>query len=147
MKLHTQFLIFSISLFTFLTLTLTGIDHIIHATLYEYGLVFSEAWAQPYWVMYWLAFQGVAVGCAAISRSWWLLIFYEAFTLTATQDLIFYAIWGRGIFPSGDWTWMTAYRLFGHWGTSEQFFLSGAALAAASMAYAAFKVYDAEKKS
>ena len=28
------------------------IDRLIHGTLYDFGLVFNEAWAQPYWLMF-----------------------------------------------------------------------------------------------
>jgi hypothetical protein len=27
------------------------IDKLVNSTLYNYGLVFSDAWAQPYWLM------------------------------------------------------------------------------------------------
>lgn len=30
---------------------ITQIDRLINSTLYGYGLVFSDAWAQPYWLM------------------------------------------------------------------------------------------------
>lgn len=30
---------------------LTQIDKLINSTLYGYGLVFNDAWAQPYWLM------------------------------------------------------------------------------------------------
>jgi hypothetical protein len=28
------------------------IDRLVHGTLYNYGLVFDEGWAQPYWLMF-----------------------------------------------------------------------------------------------
>jgi hypothetical protein len=30
---------------------ITQIDRLVNSTLYGYGLVFSDAWAQPYWLM------------------------------------------------------------------------------------------------
>jgi hypothetical protein len=27
------------------------IDQLVHGTLYSFGLVFSDSWAQPYWLM------------------------------------------------------------------------------------------------
>jgi hypothetical protein len=31
---------------------LLEIDKLINGTLYDYGLVFSNDWAQPYWLMF-----------------------------------------------------------------------------------------------
>jgi uncharacterized Zn-finger protein len=33
----------------FILFSLTRIDNIVHGTLYNYGLQFSDNWAQPYW--------------------------------------------------------------------------------------------------
>lgn len=33
----------------FMLFSLIRIDGIVHGTLYDYGLQFSDAWAQPYW--------------------------------------------------------------------------------------------------
>lgn len=30
---------------------LLQIDKLVHSTLYSYGLIFDNAWAQPYWLM------------------------------------------------------------------------------------------------
>jgi hypothetical protein len=30
---------------------ISQIDKLVNSTLYNYGLVFSDAWAQPYWLM------------------------------------------------------------------------------------------------
>ena len=30
---------------------ISQIDKLVNSTLYDYGLVFSDAWAQPYWLM------------------------------------------------------------------------------------------------
>ena len=31
---------------------LLAIDYLVNGTLYDYGLVFSDNWAQPYWLMF-----------------------------------------------------------------------------------------------
>ena len=38
----------------------TGIDFIVHSTLYDYGLIFSNTWAVPYWTLLGLVFFGLA---------------------------------------------------------------------------------------
>jgi hypothetical protein len=32
-------------------LLLSYVDRLVHGTLYNYGLVFSVEWAEPYWIM------------------------------------------------------------------------------------------------
>jgi hypothetical protein len=50
-----------------------------------------------------------------------MLLVFEAFVLSAGQDLIFFGLWNRGVFPLGDWTWMPFYTVFGAWTTMAQF--------------------------
>ncbi len=112
--------ILSIFLFSFFVLVLTGIDYIIHADLYNFGLQFSLAWANPYWVLYFSTFQFVSLSCALIARSWRLLLVYEMFSLCVGQDLVFYLVWNHSVFYSGEWSWMLLYHVFGTWQTIHQ---------------------------
>jgi hypothetical protein len=53
-------------LFTVLVL-IVQIDRIVNGTLYEYGLVFSDNWAQPYWLMFRLSLVMIVAAILLIS--------------------------------------------------------------------------------
>lgn len=109
----------------------TGMDYLVNATLYHFGLIFSNAWWQPYEMFYTLMFQ-VAILCLVLfSRSWRLLVVFEAFVLTAGEDLVYFGLWNRGVFPAGNWTWSGLYAIFGSWTTPWQAALTVTALALA----------------
>jgi hypothetical protein len=55
----------------------------------------------------------------------------EAFVLSAGQDLIFFGVWGKAEFPTGQWTWMASYKLFGTWTTQMQIAFTAIATVAA----------------
>ena len=113
----------SIILFLAGSFFLAGRDNIVHGIHYDYGLIFDEAWANLDWTIYFIQFQILALSCALVARSWKLYVFFEAFTLSATQDLMFYA-WRGFVFPAGDWTWMPLYDILGFYTTSFQIVLS-----------------------
>ena len=46
---------------------LLEIDKIINGTLYDYGLVFSNDWAQPYWLMFRATLALIVVAVIIIS--------------------------------------------------------------------------------
>jgi hypothetical protein len=113
--------ILSVALFAAGILVLTARDQLIHGILYNYGLTFSYAWANWDWTIYFLQFQILAIATALIADSRNLLVLYEAFVLSATQDLVFYAVWNNMAFPSTEWWWGFGYKLFGTWNTGLQF--------------------------
>jgi cbb3-type cytochrome oxidase subunit 1 len=43
------------------------IDRLVNATLYDYGLVFSREWAEPYWIMLRMSLALVLVAIFVIS--------------------------------------------------------------------------------
>ena len=55
-----------------------------------------------------------------IHKSWRVWVFTEVFWFTCSQDLFFYFIWNRGVFPDGDWGWLPFYNVLGHWTTFDQ---------------------------
>lgn len=46
---------------------LLEIDKLINGTLYGYGLVFSDNWAQPYWLMFRLTLALIVIAVILIS--------------------------------------------------------------------------------
>lgn len=110
----------AILLFAVSVLVLSRLDFLVHSTLYDYGLIFSYSWANEYWILYALAYQLVIIPLSLWTRNLYLFLVTEGFVLSATQDLIFFGLW-EGWFPSGDWTWMPQYNLFGGWTTANQF--------------------------
>ena len=113
----------AIILFFVSVLVLTRMDYIVHQVLYNYGLVFSYAWASDYWILYALCYQLVILFLFLWTQNKKLLIATEAFVLTATQDLIFFGLW-CGWFPTTDWVWMPQYVILGFWSTQNQWLLS-----------------------
>lgn len=114
----------SVAIFVLGLLTLTKLDQTVNAVLYGYGLQFSSGWYTQYEIVYVLLFQGLVVLCALYARSIRGFLLGEAFVLSSTQDLIFFAVWQGGAFPSGQWTWRLEYSLFGSWTTGSQLLLS-----------------------
>jgi len=103
----------AIAVFIFATLLFTRIDYLINCDFYKYGLQYSDAWFATDSIVYLLLFQMTIVWIYLYTHSWRLCMVLEAFVLSAGQDLIFYGVWGKGQFPTGEWTWMLAYKLFG----------------------------------
>jgi len=50
-KLRVALVVLGDALLCTLLVLLVQIDNIVNSTLYDYGLVFSDNWAQPYWLM------------------------------------------------------------------------------------------------
>ncbi len=125
-----QWLIISVATFLVGTVIFSGRDYLIHHDLYGWGLQADMSWILKDWLIYFFELQAVAVACVLIARSHRLslLIFFEAFILSSTQDLIFFGLWGYGSFPSESWTWMYNYQFFGVWTTPMQLAYSGFAL-------------------
>lgn len=46
---------------------LLEIDKLVNGTLYSYGLVFSDNWAQPYWLMFRVTLALIVVAVILIS--------------------------------------------------------------------------------
>jgi hypothetical protein len=114
-------------IFVFATLLFTRIDYLINCELYKYGLQYSDAWFAADSIVYFLLFQMVIVWIYLFTRSWKLCVVLEAFVLPGGQDLIFYGVWGKMQFPTGEWTWMLAYKLFGTCTTQIQVAFTGIA--------------------
>lgn len=111
-------------------LLLSKIDLIIHYDLYNYGLQFSLAWAQPYWIVLTACFWTLA----ALSVASYMLEsrtknLYLAVLIALTilipyyfgfEDVIFFLF--KGQFPANnvvwDWYWLNAY--FPPWNTEKQ---------------------------
>jgi hypothetical protein len=108
----------------------TYLDWVVNGLLYEYGLQFSNEWYGTYSIAYFLLYQFTITLLTVASRSWRLLFFMEVFTLSNTQDIIYFLTWNGG-FPSGEWTWMNLYGIIGTYTTSTQLMLSVIVLATA----------------
>jgi hypothetical protein len=46
---------------------LLEIDKLVNGTLYSYGLIFSDDWAQPYWLMFRAALVLIVIAIVLIS--------------------------------------------------------------------------------
>lgn len=46
---------------------LSMLDRIVHSTLYSYGLIFSDAWAQPYWLLFRVSLVAIMVAILLFS--------------------------------------------------------------------------------
>ena len=108
----------AIGIFCFAVLLLTRLDYLINNTLYSFGLNYSEAWHQEYGVIYFLAYQLVIFTLLAYTKNLKLFMFFQAFVLTSTHDLVYFGLW-EGSFPAREWIWMTQYRIFGFWNTAS----------------------------
>jgi hypothetical protein len=118
-------------LFIFETLLFTRIDYLINCDFSKYGLKYSEGWGVIYQLMYFLLFQMTIVWIYLFTRSWKLCIVLEAFVLSAGPDLIYFGLWGKGQFPTGEWTWMPLYKVFGTCTTQMQIVFTSIATATA----------------
>lgn len=114
-------------LFSFFVLSLTLNDYIVHEELYDYGLTFSYDWAVKYWINYSLLYQLAIISLFLFCRDKLFLLAAEVFTLTSSQDIIFFGLWNNGKFPAGSWNWTIYYFWVGEWTTQQQIFLSLAA--------------------
>lgn len=99
---------------------LEGNGYLIHHDLYQYGLTWSPIWADKDLLIKVALYQFLIFMLLLYHKSWRLFTITEVFWLSSAQDLLFYLVWGGGIFPSGDWTWMPNYCFFGHWTTADQ---------------------------
>jgi hypothetical protein len=93
------------------------------------------SWVVKDWVIYYIELQVVAFLAVLAARNHRiaLLIVFEAFINSSTQDLIFYGLWGLGSFPTENWSWMIWYQLFGTWTTPMQVSYSAIALSLSSV--------------
>jgi hypothetical protein len=111
-------------------LLLTRLDYFINGDLYNlygYGLEVAGQGFLINQVLYACLWQFFLFLLFLVSRSWRLWLVEEGFVLTSGPDLIFYAVWNGGVFPSGDWTWVGFYGVFGVWQTVHQVALTFAA--------------------
>ncbi|MGD2065913.1 MAG: hypothetical protein PVI43_01925 [Candidatus Bathyarchaeota archaeon] len=113
----------AIGIFCFAVLLLTRLDYLINNVLYSFGLSYSELWHQEYGIIYSLAYQLVIFTLLLYTRNLKLFVLFQAFVLTSTQDLVYFALW-ESSFPASDWVWMNQYSLFGFWNTATQILLS-----------------------
>jgi flagellar biosynthesis protein FlhB len=49
--LKASFVIFIDAILIAALILLSVLDMLVHGMLYDYGLVYSDAWAQPYWLL------------------------------------------------------------------------------------------------
>jgi hypothetical protein len=132
-------LIIWFSIIAVLYVVLTKIDLIVHYDLYQYGLVFSIEWAQPYWICltacfwglaalsvasYWLESRNKNKALAALVVATILLPYYFGF-----EDVLWF-IW-RGGFPAEnvEWTWYWLNGVFGVWTTQKHLIFASVGLA------------------
>jgi hypothetical protein len=119
---------------------MSGLDFIVHGTLYGYGLRFSYDWAVNYWNVYGCVFFVFSV---AVGFVYWLgsdrsrkdvkigfglfLSVYLLF-LGGLADVLWFVLWSGGL-PSGDvvWWWMPWFKVFGFWNSYAQLCLLGVA--------------------
>jgi len=130
-----------ISFLTFLVLTffilMSGIDFIVHGTLYSYGLKFSFKWAVIYWSFYNTVFLCFAL---IVGYVYWfgsrrtkqdfkislcLSMSIIVLAVAGLQDVIGYVFWQGGLPPdSVAWWWAPWYQIFGFWTSSSQLILT-----------------------
>jgi hypothetical protein len=115
--------LFAVLLFFLGVLLFTRFDFFVNASLYQYGLQFSENWYDEYLILYGLCYQFLIWSLLVYTRNFKLLVFMEVFVLTSTQDLVYFGLW-QGAFPKIDWWWTPFYRIFGSWTATQQILLS-----------------------
>jgi hypothetical protein len=120
-------------LFFVCVLVFTFMDYIVNSVLYGFGLRFDAEWYGMYSAAYFLLYQLAIAMLTLASNSWRLLVFMEAFVLSSTQDLIYFSVWGKGVFPVGDWSWMPLYQTLGFYNTGLQVVLSGVSMLSATL--------------
>jgi hypothetical protein len=113
----------AILLFFLGVLLFTRLDFFVNASLYNYGLQFSENWYGEYLVLYGLCYQFLILSLLVYTKSPRLLVFMEVFVLTSTQDIVYFGLW-QGAFPNIEWSWTVFCRIFGSWTTMQQVLLS-----------------------
>jgi hypothetical protein len=129
-----------IVLFFVAVVLLEGNGYIIHHDLYEHGLIYNESWAGKDNLIKMALYQFVIFTLLIIHKNWRLWILTEVFWSTCSQDLLFYLVWNKGVFPAGDWVWLPFYSIFGHWTTIDQSILS-----LSSMVFAGFLLWLANE--
>jgi hypothetical protein len=112
--------VLGVVLFFVAVVLLEGNGYVIHHDLYEHGLRYSESWAWKDNLIKMALYQFVIFTLLCIHKSWRVWVFTEVFWFTCSQDLFFYLIWNRGVFPDGDWGWLPFYNVLGHWTTFDQ---------------------------
>jgi hypothetical protein len=137
---RTERLVIAVVIFVVSVLVLTRIDFLINSDLYHYGLQFSDGWFWINQVTYTAMYQIIIVCLFLYSRSKWLLITFEAFVISAGQDLVYFTVWQRS-FPNGNWDWMPAVKVFGlaQWTTAMQIGTTFATMLAVSMIWYFFR--------
>jgi len=116
---------------------MSRVDFIVHSTLYDYGLEFSYAWANDYWLTYNALFVVFAVMAAV---SYWLssaktrrdlklsAALFGAIVFLALgglQDIFFFLLW-EGALPSVGtvWWWAPWANMVGTWNSQMQICLT-----------------------
>ena len=117
----------SIFLFFMFVIMLEGNGWIIHKLHYDMGANWTPAILTLDNTIKFILYQLVVWTLLLFHKNFWLFAGTQVFCLTHSQDLFFYG-WGGFIFPSGDWTWMPLYSVFGTWTTLMQFSVSFGAL-------------------
>lgn len=99
------------------------LDHIIHSDLYSHGLIFSYAWADPYWIainsMFLVVWGLMTLGATKSRRS--IAMFITILGEWLAFDSFFFLY--HGSFPTNDviWFWTGWYRFFNvQWTTAYQ---------------------------
>jgi len=124
-RLHIGFSLWVVAL-----LLLTCLDNLIHSGLYSYNLVSRSLLSEPAWftwnqLVYGGLWQFTLFTLLLIHKSWMMFAFQQVFYWSASQDLVFYLVWEKGTFPSGNWAWMWwQCKLFGSWNTWSQLTLT-----------------------
>lgn len=121
--MHTRVML-GVVLFFIAVVLLEGNGYLIHHDLYEYGLRYNEVWAGRDNLIKMALYQFVIFTLLLVHKSWRVWILTEVFWYTCSQDLFFYLIWNKGVFPVGDWVWIPFYSVFGRWTTMDQSILS-----------------------
>jgi hypothetical protein len=106
--------------FTLIILIGTGYDYLINSTLYKYGLQFNMGWWHTDQVLNLCFYEIVIIILLYFYCDIRFLFLSEAFVLSSGQDIIYFFVWNKLVFPSGDWWWMSNYTLFGTWRTWVQ---------------------------
>jgi hypothetical protein len=73
---------------------------LIHHDLYQYGLQYSDTWADADKIIKFLMYQFLILMPWLYHRSWKLIIFQEALWYSCFQDIIVYAVWCGMQFPN-----------------------------------------------
>lgn len=130
-RLRTPLILLTLILL-FFTL-MSRIDYIVHATLYQYGLQFSYAWANSYWFTYNALFVLFAVMAGLtywlasnktmrdLKLSFALLGTIMFLALGGLQDILYFTLWGGGLPPTSVvWWWVPWNNILGTWNSSMQ---------------------------